>query len=201
MRIYDCLQGSEEWERLRHRPTASEFSSFCTPARCDYAKGATAYAAKIVAKRLGVYVEPPPSFWMEWGTEMEPHALDDYAAFIGQEVVQVGFIADDDDLYGCSPDGLVGDDGMVQIKCPKPETLIMWHASAGNLPAEYKLQIQGEMWVAGRQWNDLWAWHPDIKPFHLRVEADWKYHERIADCMELLLEEIARLESLLTTGD
>lgn len=197
---YDCLQGSEEWERLRHRPTASEFSSFITPARGDYAKGASAYAAKIVAKRLGVYVEPPPSFWMEWGKENEPEARDYYSDFMGCEVKQVGFIADDDDLYGCSPDGLVGDDGMVQIKCPKPETLILWHA-AGELPLEHKAQIQGEMFIAKRQWNDLFAWHPAIKPFHLRIEADQKYQERIAYCLALLLVEIARLESILTGGD
>ena len=67
MRIIDVVPRSEAWERLRNRPTCSEFGSFVTPARGDYSKQATAYAAKIVAKRMEVYVEPPPSFWMEWG--------------------------------------------------------------------------------------------------------------------------------------
>ena len=69
--VTEAPQRSEAWERLRARPTASRFGKFTTHARGDYSASASAYAAEVVAKRLGVYVEPPPSFWMTWGVEHE----------------------------------------------------------------------------------------------------------------------------------
>ena len=195
MRIIDCQQQTEEWERWRNRPTASEFGSFCTPAKGDYSKQATAYAAKIVAKRLGVYQEPPPSFWMEWGTEHEVNAKHAYTLENGVEILDVGFVLPDHtDAYGGSPDGLVGDDGGIEVKCPAPETLIGYHA-AGVLPVQYKPQVQGLLLITGRSWWDFYAWHPELSAFCLRVEPDSKYQTKIAENLLLLLEEIERIES------
>ena len=198
MQIVDCLQRSEQWEQLRNRPTASEFGSFCTPARGDYSKQATAYAAKIVAKRLGVYVEPPPSFWMEWGVENEPEAKLAYTRETGREVTDVGFVfPDDTDAYGGSPDGLVGDDGLIEIKCPAPETLITYHAN-GVLPDQYKPQVQGLLMITGRAWCHFYVWHPGLPAFLLRVDADYKYQAKIQKCLNQLLEELAKLERKLS---
>lgn len=195
MRIIDCQQQSEEWERWRNRPTASEFSSFVTPARGDYSAQATAYAAKIVAKRLGVYTEPPPTFWMEWGMEHEPNARHAYTVATGREVQEVGFIIPDStNAYGGSPDGLVGDDGLIEIKCPAPETLIGYHA-AGELPKQYKPQIQGLLLISGRPWCDFFVFHPQLTPFLLRVEADEKYQTKIAEGLLQLLAEIKAIEA------
>ena len=201
MRVIDCIQRSEEWDRLRARPTASNFGKFVTPTRGDYSKSATDYACQVIARRLGAYVEPPPSFWMEWGVENEPHALASFRANTGREVTEVGFVMPDNtDDYGGSPDGLVGDDGLLEIKCPKPETLIRWHAL--GLPNEHRPQIQGLLWITGRQWCDFWAWHPHLQPLLIHVEADLKYQVKISDCMALLLEEITRIEqSLHVFGD
>jgi len=194
MRIIDCIQRSEEWERWRNRPTASEFDSFITPARGDYSAQATAYAAKIVAKRLGVYVEPPPSFWMQWGVEQEPNARHCYTLTTGRAVQQVGFILPDGtDAYGASPDGLVGDDGLLEMKCPAPETLIAYHA-AGTLPDKYRPQVQGLLFISGRQWCDFVAFHPSLTPFLLRVEPDLDYHAKMAKNLLKLLGEIALIE-------
>ena len=195
MRIIDCQQRSEEWDNWRHRPTASGFHEFITPARGDYSKQAGAYAAKIVAKRLRVYQEPPPSFWMDWGTDMEPNAKYAYTHQTGREVQDVGFILPDGtDAYGGSPDGLVGDDGLIEIKCPKPETLINYHA-AGVLPAQYKPQVQGLLLISGRPWCDFFVYHPELTPFLLRVEADEAYQVKIATHLLTLLEEIERIET------
>ena len=195
MRIIDCRQQTEEWERWRNRPTASEFGKFCTPARGDYSSQATAYAAKIVAKRLGVYIEPPPSFWMEWGIEHEPNARYVYTAQTGREVTEAGFILPDNtDAYGGSPDGLIGDEGMLEIKCPAPETLISYHA-AGELPAQYKPQVQGLLLVSGRRWLDFFVFHPELTPFLLRVTPDEKYQAKLAECLLKLLHEIDRIEA------
>lgn len=198
MRVIDCRQQTEEWARWRNRPTASEFGKFCTPARGDYATQAPAYAAKIVAKRLGVYVEPPPSYWMEWGIDQEPNALHAYTQQTGREVTPAGFILPDNtDAYGGSPDGLVGDDGLIEIKCPAPETLISYHA-AGVLPVQYKPQVQGLLLISGRAWCDFFVFHPELTPFLLRIEPDVKYQTRLAECLLLLLEEIERIESCVS---
>lgn len=195
MRIINCVQGSEEWERWRNRPTASEFSSFITPAKGDYSAQATAYAAKIVAKRLGVYVEPPPSFWMTWGMENEANAKHAYTEQTGREIQDVGFILPDHtDAFGGSPDGLVGDDGIIETKCPAPETLISYHA-AGVLPIQYRAQVQGLLLISGRQWCDFFAFHPELTPFLLRVEPDIEYQTKIAESLLKLLEEIQQIEA------
>lgn len=193
MRIIDCKQGSEEWERWRNRPTASEFGRVITPKRGDYSAQAPAYAAKIVAKQLGVYVEPPPSYWMEWGTEHEPNARAWYEETRGVDVHQVGFaLPDDTDSYGGSPDGLVGVQGLVEFKCPAPETLIAIH-QAGVVDAKYMPQIQGLLMITGREWCDFVAWHPELTPFVREVEADTEYQAKIADGLLLLLDDIKSL--------
>jgi len=195
MRIVDVIQGSESWEAYRNRPTASEFHSFITPAKGQYSASTTAYAAKIVAKRLRVYTEPPPTFWMEWGLEQEPNAKHAYTKATGREIMDVGFILPDNtDAYGGSPDGLVGDDGLIEIKCPAPETLIAYHA-AGELPVQYKPQVQGLLLISGRAWCDFFVFHPELTPFLLRIEPDEKYQANIAECLLLLLKEIERVES------
>jgi len=197
MRIYECQQRSEEWYRLRARPTCSSFKEFVTPARGDYAAGATDYAATIVAKKLNVYVEPPPSFWMQWGVENEPHAKAAYTAQTGNDIVEVGFIMPDGtDAWGGSPDGLIGDDGLVEIKCPAPETLLLYHAK-GVLPPPYRPQVQGLLLLTERSWCDFFVWHPYVAPFLLRVESDIAYQTRIAEALLRLLEEITDLEEKL----
>ena len=195
MRIIECEQQSEEWDRLRARPTASEFGKFITPARGEYSSQATGYAAKIVAKKLGVYTEPPPTFWMEWGNEHEPNAKHAYTLETGREIRDVGFVLPDGtDAFGGSPDGLVGDDGLIETKCPAPETLISYHAE-GVFPQQYKPQVQGLLLITGRAWCDFFAFHPELTPFMIRVEPDEKYQTKMAAALLLLLEEIARIES------
>ena len=194
MRIIDVAQGSEEWENWGARPTASEFGSFCTPARGDYSKSATDYACKIICKRLRVYVEPPTSFAMDWGTENEPLARAAYQLQTGRDVEEVGFVIPDlTDAYGGSPDGLVGDDGLLEIKCPQSPSLVRYHAD-GILPAQYKPQVQGLLLITGREWCDFYVWHPYLKPFLLRVMPDEKYQAKIAKNLLLLLNEIATIE-------
>jgi len=194
MRIVECRQQTEEWEGWRNRPTTSEFLKIVTAARGDYSAQATAYAAKIVAKRLGVYTEPPPTFWMEWGCEQEPNAKLAYTTLTGSEIQDVGFVLPDHtDAYGGSPDGLVGDDGLIEIKCPAPETLINYHAE-GVVPNQYRPQIQGLLLITERSWCDFFVFHPELTPFLLRVLPDVKYQEKMAKGLLMLLEEIKEIE-------
>lgn len=204
MRIVCERQQTEEWDRWRNRPTASEFGKFCTPVKGEYSSQATAYAAKIVAKRLGVYTEPPPTFWMEWGTEHEPNAKHAYMKETGRRIHDVGFVLPDGtDAYGCSPDGLVGPDGDplrvdggLEIKCTAPETLIAYHDNE-VLPVKHRPQVQGSLLITGLPWWDFYAWHPELTPFLLRVEPDKEYQANIANGLLQLLHDIERLEKLV----
>lgn len=201
-RIIECLQGSEEWDRLRARPTASNFHRIVTPVKGDYTESekSSAYAAEIVAKRLGVFTESPPSFWMQHGIDNEPHALASYEAANGVTVRKVGFIVPNyTDVYGGSPDGLVGNDGMIEIKCPKPETILRWHGN-GGLPDEHRPQIQGLLLISKLPWCDFYGWHPGLTPFQVRVYADDNYQTKIAKAIYKLLEEVERLESLVSVN-
>lgn len=202
MRIIDVEQGSEAWQALRARPTASNFDRIITPVKGDYAeRPARAYACEIVAKRLGVYTEPPPSYWMQWGVDNEPNAKHAYMLATGSEITPCGFaLPDGTDAYGGSPDGLIGDDGMLEIKCPKPETIIQWHAE-GGLPVAYRPQVQGLLLITGRQWCDFVGFHPGLSLYVYRVVPDISYQTKLAECLLLLLEELRRIEGLVRRQD
>lgn len=207
MEIVDCIQRTEKWERERCQPTASEFGSFITPVKGDYSASANAYAAKVVAKKRGIYTEPPPSYWMEWGTEHEDEARMAYTAHTGREVTAVGYVRPDhSDAYGGSPDGLVGEDGILEVKCPSPEKLVSYHlenelrADKGlepKIPDEYKPQVQGLLMITERQWCDFFVYHPGVPPLLIRVLPDIEYQEKIAAGLIKLLATIERIETCL----
>jgi hypothetical protein len=126
--------------------------------------------------------------YMEWGTETEPQARDTYEFVSGNSVEQVTFIRLDGDMkIGCSPDGLVGDDGMVEFKCPKTTTQIETFLSA-KMPTGHKAQVQGQLWISDRQWTDFVSFDPRIDGeasyFSIRVERDEDYIKEIeAACL------------------
>lgn len=197
MRIVNVIQGSEAWDKLRCGiPTASNFGRFITPAKAQLSASWKTFAIELLAQEMGVVVPPPPTYWMQWGTENEPYAVAAYELITGRKVTKVGFAWPDDHArYGCSPDGLVEPNGLLEVKCPKPETVLEYHAG-GVLPSEYKLQVMGELWITNREWCDFFAFHPQLKPFLLRVERDEKYIANLAVALE---EFCDNLESLKET--
>lgn len=197
MRTFNVIQGSEQWEALRMRPTASNFGRIVTPKRGQVSAQIKGYACEIVAKALGVYVEPMPSFWMEWGTDNEPCAVEAYEQQTGLKTRIVGFVCPDwTDEFGGSPDRLVDPDGGLEVKCPAPETLIGYHAE-GVLPDDYIGQVQGLLYITGRKWWDFYAWHPQLTPFLIRVAPDPVYHEKLAIGLAACIEEVNRVASLV----
>jgi hypothetical protein len=202
-RRFDCLQGSEEWERLRSgRPTASNFGRIVTPARGDYSKQAIGYACELVAQRLGVHQEMVPTYWMDRGTEFEDEAVTAYEALTGNVTERVGFVLPSfTDAYGGSPDRLVnGGEGILEVKCPKAETLIGYHF-AGKLPDEYKAQVQGLLWITGLGWADFFAWHPELQPFLMRVKRDEDFIDRLADAMTFFLADVGKIANTVRKQD
>jgi hypothetical protein len=127
---------------------------------------------------------------MEWGVEQEPYALARYESEVLaddlQMVTQVAYVSDETLLVGCSPDGLVEDDGVVEVKCPKQANF--WAiVEGGMIPSKYLPQLRHTLWVTGRSWIDFVAYDPRFpEPLQLfvrrlsRKEAKLEEYEKLA---------------------
>ena len=160
------VQGSPEWYAERCGfATSSEFSSVLAKG-----KGLTraSYLRRVVAERLtGKPTETYKNGHMERGQEQEPYARMSYEAITGNLVEEVGFIKHPTIMAGCSPDGIIGDDGGAEIKSVIP-TVQLETILRGRYPPEHVAQIQGSLWITGRKWWDFCSYSPDM-PEHLRT--------------------------------
>jgi putative phage-type endonuclease len=200
----DIIQGSDEWYAIRlGKVTASNFDAATSKGKGTApSKTRKDYMIRLVAERLtGLPQDSYKNAAMEWGSETEQDAREYYEALNGVSVRQVGFIARDDDI-GCSPDGLVGDDGMIEIKCPFSTTHIKY-ILADKMPTEYVKQVQGQLWVAERKWCDFISFDPRMKQrpyFCTRVsrddgfipEQETKIYQFVADMKDMLNQLTAR---------
>ena len=173
----DVEQGTEQWHKLRIGiPTASEFDKILT-AGGKQSTQAEAYANRILAEL--VVGKPVETFkktqWMEHGNKYEAEAAAYYELQNDIEAEKVTFVTDDDRTMGCSPDRLIGEDGLLELKCPAPHTQIDYMLN-GKLDREYWPQVQGQLLVTGRKWVDLVSYYPDMrKPVAIRVTRDETY--------------------------
>lgn len=178
MRVVDCQQGTDEWRMARLGKVGASMVADAT-ARTKTGWGASRanLAARLVAERLtGVLSESFINDAMRWGTEKEPEARDFYSFVVGNEVKQVGLVLHPTlDHAVASPDGLVGDDGLVEIKCPNTATHIETLMS-GNADPRYLKQMQWQMACTGRQWVDWVSYDPrmpdEMRLFVRRVARD-----------------------------
>ncbi len=162
--ITELEQGSAEWHRLRlGKVTASRMSDVLSKGRGKApSKTAQTYMMELIAERLTG--EAKPFFEndaMRWGTETEPQARSMYEVnnnFVS--VDEVAFI-EHSEFVGVSPDGLIGEDGMLEIKCPTTITQIK-RALTYDYSEDYKAQIQMQLWVAQREWCDFVSFDPRI---------------------------------------
>lgn len=173
MKYIMAQQGSEEWLQARvGRITASRYKD--ARDRLKPGKGETvgkpsakmiAYAAQVAVERIaGRPIDKAFQNWqMREGVEQEPHARNAYDVETGAVVQEVGAIATDDDLFLYSPDGLIGDDGLVEIKTLLSADIIVKVIGEGDLSA-YMDQCMGGLWITGRQWIDLVLWCPALEP-------------------------------------
>jgi len=196
--ITDFEQGSEAWHLQRAgKPTASCFGKLYTGTGRTSIQRA-GYIDDLLAERLlGTPLDSYSNHWMDRGTKLEPEARAYYEFAKDTDVLVPGFVETDDGLIGCSPDGLVGGDGGVEIKCPSPGVHVSY-LRRGKLPAKYVAQVQGCMWVCERQWWDFMSYHPDMDPLIIRIDRDEEYIESLAKAVRACLTEIRIQAEMIT---
>lgn len=175
MKILDVVQGSPEWLAARLGiPTCSQADRILTPARLKPASGAVTYRLQLLAEWvLGYPIEwSGSSAYMERGTDLEAEARTAYELETGADVETVGLCVAPDGMFAGSPDGLVGSDGGIEIKCPALHTHLGYWLDPSTLVAAYRGQTQALLWLTDREWWDLWSYHPELPPVRVRVEPD-----------------------------
>jgi len=188
-------QGSIEWklQRLGH-VTASRVADVMAKGRNGEAKSREDYRFQLACERLsGTFQEGYTSQAMEWGTNTEPEARMAYEVECKSFVDQVSFIKHPEmEFVGCSPDGLVGEQGGLEIKCPNSETHLRTIYEQ-KIPSKYYPQVQMSMWVTGRHWWDFVSYDPRLPPelrfFVVRILRDEEYiQEMEAEVKQFLLD-------------
>lgn len=185
MNIVDCVQYTDAWWLARKGfPTASNADKIITPTGKPSAQ-AFAYICELLAD-LSVPGPVIPSKFvspsMQAGSLLEPEARKFYVFERDAEVKEVGFCIHDSGKYGCSPDALVGDDGMLQIKCPEAKTHVAYLLK-GEMPADYLPQVHMELFVTGRKWLDFLSYRHGFEPFMIRVEPS-DYTAKLGKALE-----------------
>lgn len=174
----DLEQGTLEWKMARlGYISASNIDAVMAKVKTGEAGSRKDYKIRIVTERLTNQIQDSFSnSYMEWGIEQEPFARMAYEAHAGVFVEKTGFWKHPEIPYvGCSPDGLVGDDGLIEIKCPKSTTHIEYLLNK-KLPKTYFWQVHGQLWVMNRQWVDFVSFDPRMpenkRLFVFRVNRD-----------------------------
>ena len=205
MRIITADQGTDEWRQARAGiATASQFKHVMSKINSGEAASRRNYRIDLVVERLtGKPLEKFKSREMIQGTEREPDARMAYMIRTGAVVDQVGLVRHDEIECGASPDGLIGSDGGLEIKCPERSAHFEYlHQKAE--PPEYTWQIQGCMWVCERQWWDFVSYNPDF-PAHLQLivrrikrdeQAIAKLAAQVAKFMQEVLDDEAATRAL-----
>jgi putative phage-type endonuclease len=189
----DMQQGSEEWRRVRMgKPTASEFHRILTPGGKP-SKSAEGYLYSLLAElMLGRPLDAPSYPWMQRGHDLESDAALWYEMQCDVTTEIVGFCTTDDGTVGASPDRLVGDDGQLELKCPSPETHVRYLLfPQKGVDAEYRVQVQGQLYVTKRAWCDVVSYHPDLPSVIVRVERDEEYIALLAEALTTFCAQLA----------
>jgi hypothetical protein len=164
-------------------------------------------AERYLKRQVDTYTSPE----MERGAEVEDEAIAWYEFSENIETQPVGFISSDEYTeeepgghkwyrYGASPDRLIGDDGLLEIKAPKPNTQ-MHYLRTGKLAAKYTPQLQGQLWVSQRKWVDVVAWRGDMPRIALRVERDEKFIATLEKEVTHLADEIDRVYRMICSAN
>lgn len=198
MRICKAGQNSAQWLKDRAGiPTASNFNKIVTPKTLKLSASRVAYLNQLVGERfLGTCEELPATWAMERGSEMEEEARSAYRIITGESVEEVGLCLHDEWQVGASPDGLVGEHGGLELKCPNLATHV-GYLLGGVFPDAYAHQVQGNLLVTGREWWDFMSYFPKLPPFIIRVQRDEAYIEALTQALPAFCKEVDEAEARL----
>lgn len=192
MKIHnEFSQGSVDWQIFRSsKITASEMDALVTPlGKVKDGAGPRTYLMKKVAEAWLGGPLPSLNVWdMEQGNILEEFARPAFALETGLEVSQVGFITDDSERIGCSPDGLVGNDCGLEIKAPHVDTHI-GYLLGGVLPKDYVLQVQGSLWVTGFPKWYFYSFCRRMPSLVLEIAPDPAIQDAISEAVAGFLEQ------------
>ncbi len=196
-------QRSTEWFAARlGRVTASKVADVIAKTKTGYSASRENYMAQLICERMtGTQGESFSSTAMQWGTDQEPLARAAYEAVADVLVDEVGFIIHPAIVAaGASPDGLVGDDGLIEIKCPNTSTHIDTVLS-GKVPSKYIPQMQWQMACTQRKWCDFVSFDPrmpeGLQLFIQRVDFDVEYVKMLEAEITVFLAELeTKIEKL-----
>jgi len=190
------LQRTEDWHAARlGKVTASRVADVIAKTKTGPSASRANYMAELICERLtGAKGDSYQNAAMVWGTETEPKARAAYEAETGSLVEGVGFVPHPTiPMSGASPDGLVGEEGGVEIKCPNTATHIDTILSE-TIPGKYVTQMQWQMACTGRKWCDFISYDPRVPEkmqlWIKRVERDDKYIEEMEKEVVAFLEEL-----------
>jgi putative phage-type endonuclease len=197
-------QGSQEWFTIRiGKVTASRVADVIAKTKTGYSATRDNYMAQLVCERLtGQKGESFSNAAMQHGTDTEPLARASYEAYADVLVDEVGFVPHPTiDMAGASPDGLVGDDGLLEIKCPNTATHIETLLSQ-SVPGKYNTQMQFQMACTGRQWCDFVSFDnrlpAELQLFVKRVPRDEVFIRLIeAEIVQFLAELDDKINKLM----
>lgn len=199
LEVFNVEQGTAEWLALRAGvPTASEFATILAQGK----GGAPSlirkkYLYKLAAESYRGTLSPFESYsnvHMQRGKDFEDEARGMYEITKNVLVEQVGFLMRDG--VGCSPDGLVGEDGGIEIKT-KSDHLMVEILLANEMPSEYKGQTQGFLYMTGRKWIDFVAYAPGLPLFIQRQFPDPEYQARLAHEIPVFVQELQKIKAAI----
>lgn len=199
----DIIQGSDQWKALRlGKVTASRVADVVARTKTGYGASRANYMAQLIAERLtNTVAESYTNAAMQHGTETEPEARSAYEFYQGVTVTEIAFVPHPKiDQAGCSPDGLVADDGLVEIKAPQTATHLETLLSQA-IPSKYVPQMMWQLACCGRQWVDFVSYDPRM-PEHMRLfvkrlhRDETKIKELEAEVAAFLLEMAVKLSEL-----
>lgn len=195
LEIFNCEQNSPEWFASRAGiVTASEFDSVMAKGKAgEPSKTRRTYMLKLIGEQLtGATVDGFSNKHTERGHEMEPDARRLYAFQTDLNPEQVGFMRRGQ--IGCSPDSLIGADGLLEIKTKLPH-LQLEVLLSGQMPPEHKPQVQGQLLVTGRAWVDFVSYWPGLPLFIKRIERDEPYIASLRIGIEDFLADMRSLRA------
>ncbi len=173
-------------------PTASNFDKIITPKTGKPSSQAEGYRMDLLAELvLGQPIEKIKTEWMQRGNELEEMAVDYYEFQTDTETTPVGFITNDAGTVGASPDRIVSDELLLEVKCPSAGQHLAYVLGKHGVDAEYRVQLQGQLFIAEKKAVDIISFHPQMPHAIVRIERD-------EDFIKLLDSELQAFVAILS---